>query len=186
MPGPSADERLSPPHERDPNTDASPHPAHAPSVSPAIPRLAAMMSIPNPDVTVDAKALRMLENDLLAWFVTTARDGTPRAVPVWFLWHEGRVIVMSEPQTGKVAAVRRGAPVLVHLQAGGPFGDDVVILHGAAEISEQTTTEWLAENRDAYVGKYAEAIADYGASLDDIAVKFSTIIVFTPERIQTW
>ncbi|MDL9981286.1 pyridoxamine 5'-phosphate oxidase family protein [Microbacterium sp. ASV49] len=145
-----------------------------------------MTGLLNPDVDVDAKALRMLENDLLAWFVTTARDGTPRAVPVWFLWHDGRVIVMSEPQTGKVAAVRRGAPVLMHLQAGGPFGDDVVILHGTAEIDARSTAEWLAEHHDAYLGKYAEAIDDYGVPLDDIAVKFSTIIVFSPGRIQAW
>ncbi len=145
-----------------------------------------MTALLNPDVPADAKALGMLEHDLIAWFATTAADGGLRAVPVWFFWDDGRVVVMSEPKTGKVAAVRRGAPVLLHLQAGGPYGDDVVILHGTAEIADESMSTWLEENREAFVAKYAAAIADYGTPVDDIAEKFSTVIVFTPERIQAW
>ena len=149
-------------------------------------RLAAMTSLLSSADPVHAKALTMLEHDLIAWFVTTAPDGSPRAVPVWFLWKDERMVIMSEPKTGKVAAVRRGAPVLLHLQAGGPFGDDVVILHGTAEISDQSMADWLTDNRDVYVAKYDEAIRDYGTPMDEIAEKFSTVIVFTPERIQAW
>lgn len=145
-----------------------------------------MTALLNADDPVHAKALRMLETDLIAWFVTTAPDGSPRGVPVWFLWQDGRLVVMSEPKTGKVAAVRRGAPVMMHLQAGGPYGDDVVILHGSAEIIEQPMTGWLAENREPFIAKYAEAIASYETPIDEIAAKFSTVIVFTPERIQAW
>jgi PPOX class probable F420-dependent enzyme len=128
----------------------------------------------------------MLERDLIAWLVTIASDGTPRSVPVWFFWQDDRLLIVSEPVTLKVAAIRRGAPVLVHLQAGGPFGDDVVILHGRAEISPRSSADWLAANRDAYVAKYGDALDDYGTPLDDIAAKFSTLIVFTPERVQAW
>jgi PPOX class probable F420-dependent enzyme len=145
-----------------------------------------MTTLLNADDPIHAKALRMLDDDLIAWFVTTARDGSPRAVPVWFLWQGGRMVVMSEPETGKVAAIRRGAPVLMHLQAGGPFGDDVVILHGTAEVAEQSMSEWLAANREAFVDKYDEAIDSYGAPMDAIAEKYSTVIVFTPTRVQAW
>ena len=145
-----------------------------------------MTTLLNADDPIHAKALRMLDDDLIAWFVTTARDGSPRAVPVWFLWQGGRMVVMSEPETGKVAAIRRGAPVLMHLQAGGPFGDDVVILHGTAEDAEQSLSEWLAANREAFVDKYDEAIDSYGAPMDAIAEKYSTVIVFTPTRVQAW
>ena len=145
-----------------------------------------MTTLLNADDPIHAKALRMLDDDLIAWFVTTARDGSPRAVPVWFLWQGGRMVVMSEPETGKVAAIRRGAPVLMHLQAGGPFGDDVVILHGTAEVAEQSMSEWLAANREAFVDKYDEAIDSYGAPMDAIAEKYSIVIVFTPTRVQAW
>lgn len=149
-------------------------------------RLAAMTSLLDSADPAHAKALTMLEDELIAWFVTSAADGSPRAVPVWFFWQDERMVVMSEPKTGKVAAVRRGAPVLMHLQAGGPFGDDVVILHGTAEVSEQSMADWLVDNNDAYVAKYREAIESYGTPMDEIAEKFSTVIVFTPERIQAW
>lgn len=149
-------------------------------------RLALMTALLNPSEPAHTKALKMLEDELIAWFVTTAPDGSLRAVPVWFFWQDGRLVIMSEPKTGKVAAVRRDAPVLVHLQAGGPFGDDVVILHGRAEVSEQSMGDWLADNNDAYVAKYGEAIESYATPMDQIAEKFSTVIVFTPERIQAW
>jgi PPOX class probable F420-dependent enzyme len=145
-----------------------------------------MTSLWNKDDPAHAKALRMLEHDLIAWFVTLAPDGSPRSVPVWYFWDEDRMLVVSEPETLKVAAVRRGAPVLMHLDSGGPYGDDVVILRGHAEVSPLSTAEWLAHNREAYIAKYSEAIDDYGMALDDIAAKFSTLIVFTPERVQAW
>ncbi|MFE1644486.1 pyridoxamine 5'-phosphate oxidase family protein [Microbacterium sp. P01] len=132
------------------------------------------------------KALRMLEHDLIAWITTIGKDGTPRAVPVWFLWQDGRVFIMSEPTAGKVAHIRRGSPVLVHLQAGGEFGDDVVILHGSAEISPQPTAEWFATHGDTYGQKYAAAIEDYGTPADQLPGVFSSLIVFTPARVQTW
>lgn len=132
------------------------------------------------------KTKRMLETDLIAWFTTVGGDGEPHAVPVWFFWHEGRVVVFSEPDTVKVRHVREGSPVLVHLHAGGPFGDDVVILHGRAEVSERDASTWLSEFRDGYAAKYADAIDSFGVPLDAIVEKFSTALVLTPERVQSW
>jgi PPOX class probable F420-dependent enzyme len=132
------------------------------------------------------KARRMLQTDLIAWFTTVGPDGKPHAVPVWFFWHDGRVLIFSEPGTVKVRHLREGSPVLVHLHAGGPFGDDVVILHGRAEVSDRGAASWLGEFRDAYAEKYAAAIKAYGMPLEAIPEKFSTALVFTPERLQAW
>lgn len=132
------------------------------------------------------KALRMLERDLIAWITTVGPDGRPHAVPVWFFWDGDRVIIFSEPGTRKVAHIRAGSPVLVHLQAGGRFGDDVVILNGRAELSDRPAAEWLAGFRDDYVEKYTDAIADYGMPLEKISETFSTAIVFTPDAVKAW
>ncbi|WP_350348845.1 pyridoxamine 5'-phosphate oxidase family protein [Agromyces sp. G08B096] len=139
----------------------------------------------DPSVPAHAKALEKLERDLIVWFTTVRANGEPHAVPVWFWWHEGRLLVFSEPTTAKVAHVRRGSPVLVHLQ-GDRFGEEVVVMNGRAEISERPAAEWLAAFRDAYEAKYADAIRDYGMGLDDIAAKFDTVIVFTPDRLMAW
>lgn len=132
-----------------------------------------------------ASALRLLEDRIIAWFTTVDAAGRPNAVPVWFFWHDGRVWVFTEPKTAKVANVRRGSPVLVHLETG-RFGNEVVILHGSARIADEDAATAVAPFRDAYERKYADAIADYGMPLDEILATFSTVLVFTPERVLTW
>lgn len=144
-----------------------------------------MAAVFNDGTGADAKALELLQNRRIGWFTTIGKDGTPRAVPVWFWWEDGLVYVLTEPATGKVAHVRRGSPVLFHLETG-PTGDDVVIMHGSAQILPESTAQWLAPRRDAYEQKYAEAIVAYGMPLDEIAEVYSTTIVFTPERAQSW
>lgn len=132
-----------------------------------------------------AEPLRLLHERTIAWFTTVDADGRPHAVPVWFLWHDGVVLVFSEEKTAKVRHVRRGSPVLVHLETGA-FGNEVVILSGAAQVSDRTSAEWLTEFREAYAEKYAAAIADYGQPLDQIVETFSTTLVFTPDEILAW
>ncbi|KQQ93830.1 hypothetical protein ASF62_06465 [Leifsonia sp. Leaf325] len=131
------------------------------------------------------KALEKLDSEIIAWITTVRSDGAPRSVPVWFLWHEGAVLVMSEPTTAKVHAIRRGSPVQVHLETG-PFGSEVVILSGSAEISDTDATGWLPRIRDVYSTKYAEAMADYGMDIEPIMAQFSSVIVFTPEKLSAW
>ncbi|MET0784583.1 MAG: pyridoxamine 5'-phosphate oxidase family protein [Leifsonia flava] len=131
------------------------------------------------------KALEKLDSEIIAWITTVRSDGAPRSVPVWFLWHEGTVLVMSEPTTAKVQAIRRGSAVQLHLETG-PFGSEVVILSGSAEISETDATGWLPRIRDAYSTKYAEAMADYGMDIEPIMAQFSSVIVFTPEKLSAW
>lgn len=131
------------------------------------------------------KAIDLLESRTIAWLTWVGQDAAPHGVPVWFLWHDGRVVVFSEPGTAKVAAVRRGSPVLVHLETGA-FGNEVVILNGSAEISDRDAASWLAEFRERYEWKYAAAIADFGMPLDDITTQYSAVVVFTPQTILTW
>jgi hypothetical protein len=87
--------------------------------------------------------------------------------------------VFSEPDTAKVRHVRAGSAVQVHLETGA-FGNEVVVLDVAAEVSERPAADWLPEFRDGYVTKYATAIDDYGMALDDIAARFSTVLVSLP------
>lgn len=132
------------------------------------------------------KARGMLENDIIAWFTTIGDDGVPHAVPVWFFWHDGRILVFSQPETVKVQHVRAGSPVLVHLHAGGPHGDDVVILTGTAEVSARSAAEWTEEIREPYLAKYAEAIEGFGLPVEALNERYSAALVFTPEKILAW
>ena len=53
----------------------------------------------DPADPVHADVLARLAADHIGWFTTVRADGSPHAVPVWFLWHAGRLLVMSEPRT---------------------------------------------------------------------------------------
>jgi PPOX class probable F420-dependent enzyme len=132
-----------------------------------------------------ASVLERLRLDEIGWFTSVRADGRPHAVPVWFLWHRGRVVVLSEPGATKVATVRRGSPVLLHLHTRDD-GDGVVILSGRARISERPAREWLPEIRADYTAKYATGMAAYGMGLDAIAERFHVVIEMVPTALQTW
>lgn len=128
---------------------------------------------------------RRLDTDTIGWLTTIRRDGRPHAVPVWFLWHAGAVLIMSEPDTVKVKNIRRNPHALIHLHAD-PSGNGVVVLDGRATISDRTSIQWLAEIRESYAAKYADAMVAFGMGLDDIAATFSTVIVLTPQSLTAW
>lgn len=132
-----------------------------------------------------AAVLDRLRHDVIGWFTTVRADGSPHAVPVWFYWHEGRALVMSEPETAKVRHVKRGSPVLLHLHTRAD-GDGVVVLEGHAEVSERSSAAWLPEIGEGYRAKYAEAIAAYGMPLDAIGEKFSTVLEVVPTKLRSW
>ena len=132
-----------------------------------------------------ADVLQRLDTDIIGWLTTVRANGTPHAVPVWFLWHRGRALVLSEPHTAKVSNVRRGSAALLHLHTRDD-GDGVVILEGAAVISDRSSAAWLPEIGVAYAAKYAAAMEAYGMGLDAIAEKFSVVIEVVPTRLQAW
>ena len=140
----------------------------------------------DPGNPVHAKALGMLQRDLMAWITTLGSDGSPRAVPVWFLWHDGGMSILSEPDSHKVAHLRADPRVLVHLDAGGPTGDDVVVLRGTATVTPDGAAEWIARFREPYTAKYAGAIEAFGVPAEALAQKFSTLIEVRPEHLLAW
>ena len=71
----------------------------------------------DPGVRAHARTLERLETEQVAWLGTIGRDGYPHAVPIWFLWQDGRALIMSEPETAKVRNIRAHDRVLLHLEA---------------------------------------------------------------------
>src|SRR6478736_1471399 len=57
----------------------------------------------DPADPVHADVLVRLASDHIGWFTTVRADGSPHAVPVWFLWHDGRVLEISDAYTAKYA-----------------------------------------------------------------------------------
>jgi PPOX class probable F420-dependent enzyme len=92
-----------------------------------------------------AWAEERLEASRNYWIVTAGADGAPAAAPVWGVWAGGAVYFGTAPGSRKGRNLARDPRVVVHLES----GDEVVILHGEAEIVEVE-----ASVLDAYDAKY--------------------------------
>ena len=113
----------------------------------------------DPAVKTHARTLERLETEQVAWLGTIGRDGYPHAVPIWFLWQDGRALIMSEPETAKVRNIRANDRVLLHLEAGAD-GEQLNVLPGVATLSPQPSTAWLPRIAAPYTAKYDAALFD--------------------------
>jgi PPOX class probable F420-dependent enzyme len=126
-----------------------------------------------------ARALARLESEQVAWFGTIGRDGFPHSVPIWFLWRDGRALIMSEPGSVKVKNLRENDRVIFHLEAGDD-GEQWAILRGRATISPEPSTAWLDRIATDYTAKYDEWMQRLGITTESMAERYTALIEFTP------
>jgi PPOX class probable F420-dependent enzyme len=134
---------------------------------------------------VHARALGRLETEQVAWFGTNGRDGYPHAVPIWFLWRDGRALIMSEPETAKVRNLRADDRVLLHLEAGAD-GEQLTVLRGTAAISPEPSSAWVERIGDAYTAKYDAWLQRLGLTTATMAERYSVLIEVTPHKLLAW
>src|SRR5260221_2940749 len=78
-----------------------------------------------------AAVRQQMQSERNIWMATTRPDGRPHVAPLWFVWHEDRVYVM----TGgvKLANVRHNGLAVLNMED----GNRVVIVEGTARIVSQ-------------------------------------------------
>jgi len=128
-----------------------------------------------------ARSLARLESEQVAWFGTIGRDGFPHAVPIWFLWRDGRALIMSEPETAKVRNLRENDHAIFHLETGDD-GEQWTILRGTAAISPEPSMQWLDRIEADYTAKYDEWMQRLGLTTRSMAEHYSAVIEFTPAK----
>jgi PPOX class probable F420-dependent enzyme len=143
------------------------------------------LSLLDPSRDVDARALQRLDEERLIWIGTVGPDGFPHAVPVWFLVHDDRILVLSEPKTAKVRNIRANSHALLHLEAGDD-GEKLTLLQGTATVSETPTPEWLSAIGAAYATKYERGLAGLGLTVETMAERYSVVIEFVPVKLIAW
>jgi PPOX class probable F420-dependent enzyme len=139
----------------------------------------------DPSIDKHRRALARLENEQVGWFGTIGRDGYPHAVPVWFLWRDGRALILSEPDTAKVRNLRENDRVLFHLEAGDD-GEQLLVLRGTAAISPQPALAWLDRIGDAYSAKYDEWMLRLDLPMQTMAERYTEVIEVTPHKLIAW
>lgn len=139
----------------------------------------------DPDDDVHARALARLATERIAWIGTNGRNGYPHAVPVWFLWHDGAVVVMSEPTSAKVRNAAEDGRVLVHLESGDDE-EQLTVLQGTAEVLHDASPSWMPVIGEAYLAKYEHDLPPLKLTLESMAARYSTVIRVTPEKLIAW
>jgi PPOX class probable F420-dependent enzyme len=123
------------------------------------------------------RSMDRLGREQLLWLTTVDAHGRPQSSPVWFVWLDGALTILSEPGAGKVANIDANAAVSMHLD-----GPDVVTMEGVARRTEE-----LADDvRAAYTAKYADGFPRLGTDAVGYLSQFSTVIRVVPTRVRLY
>ena len=131
---------------------------------------------------VGARVAARLRAELVAWLVTVARDGTPVPTPIWFLWDAPTILVYSQPDKPKLRHIASNPRVAVALRTD-EHGDDLAVVTGRAAVDPDAPP---ADAVEAYIDKYAAAIARLGTDPAAFANAYSVAIRIRPTKLRAW
>jgi PPOX class probable F420-dependent enzyme len=137
----------------------------------------------DPTTRAGARALERLDRELVAWLTTVTPAGQPQPSPVWFLWLDGEVLLLSRAATPRAANIRANPRVALSFDGDGD-GGDIVVLEGEARIVREQAS--LADVPAAYVEKYAAKLAAFGWTMESMLVDYPVEIRVRPTRVRAW
>jgi PPOX class probable F420-dependent enzyme len=136
----------------------------------------------DPGTEKGARVDARLRDELVAWLVTVAPDGTPVPTPVWFLWDGDSMLVYSQPDKPKLRHIAANPRVAIAMRTD-EHGDALVVITGEAAVDE---TAPPADALPAYVEKYGASIARLGSELEGFAGEYSVAIRIRPTKLRAW
>ena len=129
-----------------------------------------------------SKVTRWLQNDIVAWLVTVASDGTPVPTPVWFWWDGETLLVYSQPDKPKLQHIVANPKVAIALPLD-EVGDLRAVVTGDAAVDGSAPA---AFEQPGYLDKYRDEIARLGSSPEEFSAAYSVPIRIRPTRVRAW
>ncbi|WP_433023088.1 TIGR03667 family PPOX class F420-dependent oxidoreductase [Kribbella sp. CA-294648] len=123
---------------------------------------------------------RQLDDELVLWLTTVAKSGTPVPTPVWFLWHDGEILISSQPDKAKLRNIAARPQVSLNFNAT-HTGGDVGVISGTAVIDPNPIS---GEALAAYNAKYGDPIAGLGMTTEQFHADYSVLIRVTPDKLR--
>ena len=122
---------------------------------------------------------QLLRGSPLARLAYLAQDGTPRVIPIGFLWRDGKVLFWTMPRSPKINALRRSPAVALTIDHDG-FPTRALLLRGTAAVTV------VAGVPDGYLQaslktQSARRAEDFGAAVSGIYDEMAEVVI-TP----TW
>ena len=136
----------------------------------------------DPSTDKGARASRWLKDDVVAWLVTVAPDGTPVPTPVWFWWDGETVLVFSQPDKPKLRHIAANPRVAIALPLD-EVGDLRAVVTGEAAVDEAAPA---AFEHPEYIDKYRDEIARLGSNPEQFSAAYSVPIRIRPTRLRAW
>jgi len=130
----------------------------------------------------DERIQRFLATREVVVLATVQANGSPLAMPVWFLHSPDALTMISQADTQKVRNLRRDPRVCVVAEAGGLAGIRGVIIQGRAEfLAESEERRALA---GVFLKKYQPDLRQLwgGDAMPPDRVMFRIV----PERVRSW
>lgn len=116
-----------------------------------------------------------------AQLVTMHAAGTPHVAPVWFLWDNGRALVMADRSAVKVQNIRRNSAVaLCVCTPDHPYS--FVTIEGTADLTDNGLEDMVRRTCSLYEAD--ERGAEFAAQL--LSEERLTLIVISPDRFISW
>ena len=141
----------------------------------------------------DPLSRTLLDRDI-ARLAYSAADGTPRVVPIGFVWNGSQVVMCTTPNAPKVASLRRNPSVAltidteVHpphillirgeatLDEVDGIPDEYLAANSSYEMSAEQRTEWEAEVRSLYQSMVRIVVTPSWAKLIDFERTLPTAV----------
>jgi len=121
-----------------------------------------------------------LRDDLVAWLVTVADDGTPMPTPVWFWWDGATMLVYSQPGKPKLRNIETNPHVAIALRTD-PIGSELTVITGDAVVDGSAPK---ADDHPDYIAKYRSEIIRLGSDPTTFAANYSVPLRITPTRVR--
>lgn len=132
----------------------------------------------DPDTAPGAHALERLGSSMAGWLTTVKPDGQPQSMPVWFVWHDGEILVYGDRRARRNANLAANPRIGFHLPDNGS-GQDIVAIEGTARIDPDYPS--AAEN-PVYLAKYGEWIDGAMGGAAKFTETYGVPIRITPTR----
>jgi PPOX class probable F420-dependent enzyme len=136
----------------------------------------------DPGTEVGSRVAARLRDELVAWLVTVAPDGTPLPTPVWFGWDGETLLVYSQPDKPKLRHIAANPRVALALRTD-ELGNDLAVITGDATVDESAPAAFEVPH---YVEKYRDEIARQGADPESFSGAYSVPIRIRPTRLRAW
>jgi len=120
----------------------------------------------------------LLRRRKIVWFATVHPEQKPHIVPVWFLWDQDAVYILSQPGAQKVKNLLANPKCSLAVDDS-ENGHQPVAMDGIASLEPAMLSEELL---DRYFVKYREMLAAMNWTADRMVSEYSRVIRVMPTR----